>query len=788
MSEKIYKKNIVDSYEEDMVRYAIAVDIARAIPEVKDGQKPVQRRNIFTMFNDEHCVSLATKKKCAKIVGTCMGSYHPRGDSSIYGALVNLANWYQMKMPIVNGYGNFGSIGGDGAAAMRYTEAYLSPFAMDHVINTLKETNAVVDWSPNFDDSIMEPDYLPVNVPILLINGTFGIGVGIQTYIPPHNLNEVIDATINLIRHPNADVVLIPDMCMPCHIVNTNWKKICNTGHGKFVARAHIEIGEHLGDPALIVTALPDNVSALNVRSKILEIIEAGQLPMIKNVLVSSKNDSLKMTIALNKGADPNYVKEVLYKRTDLEKDFTVNFEVVNDIEPVRMSYKSYLEYFINFQKYLKLRYVHSKLQKVLTEYHRKDAYIKILQSGEVDKVIAMIRNSKESNEAELVEYLVKKIKVTDLQAKFILRTQIQNLSKGNLGRYIQEAEELMKQKVYYESLITDENRIKESIIEDLQAAKKKYGSPRKCDIIEASTDLIPDGVFNIVITENNFIRKIGENEYANIVRGDKPKFALKVRNTESILIFDNKGRVFKMPVHKIALCDKTNPGVDLRLSIKGFTSDVISVIYEPVIHDLSKNRLKHYITVVTEGNYIKKMDLDDFLNVPLSGIVYSKLKPGDSVKDIELLPDKLDVIVYNHHKALRFMTKDIGHYKRITQGDYAMKTTEPLEGLSVVYPDAQYIVVITHNGKINKFNIEGLARSNRYKAGTNVIKLDKTDSITTIYGVKENDIILAWSGDGQTSIKVSDIPLGSSISKGVKMIPTKSSGVIKTQVIQETM
>lgn len=784
MSEKIYKKNIVSSYEEDMTRYAIAVDIARAIPEVKDGQKPVQRRVLYTMFEKEHCVSLATKKKCAKIVGTCMGSYHPRGDSSIYGALVNLANWYEIKLPLVGGYGNFGSVEGDGAAAMRYTEAYLTPFALDNVINTLRESGSVVDWSWNFDDTLQEPDYLPVNVPILLINGTFGIGVGIQTYIPPHNVNEVIDATINLIRHPNADVVLIPDFCLPCHIVNTNWKKICNTGHGKFVVRANVEIGEHDGQQALIVNSVPDGVSALDVRSKILEIVSTGQFPMVNNVLVSSTDDSLEMIITLNKGADPNYVKEVLYKRTDLEKDFTVNFEVVNDIEPVRMSYKSYLQYFIEFQRYLKFRYANSKLQKILTEYHQKDAYIKILQSGEVDKILTMIRNSNESNENELVEYLVKKIKVTDLQAKFILRTQIQRLSKGNLGKYIEEANALLKEKEYYESLLMDENKIMESIIEDLQATKKKYGSPRTCDIIEASTDLIPDGVFNIIITENNFVRKIGENEYANIVRGDKPKFALKVRNTESVLIFDNKGRVFKLPVHKIALCDKTNPGVDLRLSIKGFTSDVISVIYEPVIHDLSKNRLKHYITVVTEGNYIKKMDLDDFLNVPLSGIVYSKLKPGDSVKDIELLPDKLDVIVYNHHKALRFMTKDIGHYKRITQGDYAMKTTEPIEGLSVVYPDAEFIVVITYNGKLNKFNIEGLARSNRYKAGTNVIKLDKTDSIVTIYGVKDTDSILVWSGDGQTNIKVSDIPLGSSISKGVKMISTKSNGVIKTQVI----
>ena len=393
-----------------------------------------------------------------------------------------------------------------------------------------------------------------------------------------------------------------------------------------------------------------------------------------------------------------------------------------------------------------------------------------------------MIRKSKETDEPIIVEYLVKKVKLTDLQAKFILRTQLQKLSKGNLSKLIADDKVLTDNIAFYESIVTDDNKILNTIIDDLVEVKNKYGRPRTCDVIKASTDLVPDGVFNIIITENNFIRKIGENEYANIVRGDKPKFAMKVRNTENIIIFDTKGRVFKLPVNKIQLCDKQNPGSDLRLAIRGFTSDVVAMIYEPVLKEYSKSLSKYYITVVTEGNYIKKMDLDDFLNIPFSGIVYCKLKPGDIVKDIEVLTDDVDIVVYTDHKATRMSVNNVGHYKRITQGDYAMKTDKPIQGVSVIYPNAEYIVVITKSGKINKFNIEGLVNTGRYKAGTNVIKLDKTDSIVTIYGVSNTDIINIWTGEGLTSINVSDLVIGSSISKGIKVIKTKT-GVIKTQV-----
>lgn len=784
MSEnKTLEQNVADAYFNDLVRYTIAVDIARALPDVRDGLKPVHRRILTAMGIDEECIKFSKKRKSAKIVGTTMGKYHPHGDTSIYDALTIMALWFKTKQILVAPHGQFGTMEGDGAAAMRYTECYLSEFSMDTILNGLNENPNIVDWSPTFDEQEMEPEYLPVRVPLLLINGTFGIGVGIQVNIPSHNLAEVIDATIHLMDNPKSDIVLIPDFCMRCHMVDTDWRHISKTGKGTFYCRARIDIGTHEGNPALFITDLPDMVTGGAVKEKISALIEKGQLTSVENVLLSTDDTTLNMIVVMTKGADPNYVMQVLYKRTQLESSYSVNFEVIQGIEPLRFSYKQYLSFFIEEQMYLLSRDYAIKLQKEATEFHQKDAYIKVLKSGKIDEIIQMIRNSTKADRDYMVEYLIKTLKITDLQAKFILDTRLQNIAKGKLKDYEKDANDAYQKIVRYRAIISDEKLLAKEIKDYLIWVKQKYGKPRCCDVIKADIDAIPEGNFNIVITDNNYIRKIGENDYANVVRGDRPKFVVPVSNRENVIIFDNKGRVFRYPVNNIPSTDKTNPGVDLRQMIKGFTSDVIALVHEPVLKALSTAKMKHYLTVVTEGNTIKKMDLDDFLNIPISGLVYSKLRVGDSVKDIELLPNVLDVIVYTHHKALRFSTKDIGHYKRITQGDYAMKTDEPICGLSVVYPDAEFIVVITANGKINKFNIEGLGRSDRYRAGTNVIKLDKTDSIVTIFGVRNTDTVVCWSADEMKKIPVSEIKIGSSISTGTKFISTQKSPVVKVAI-----
>ena len=791
MSEKIKEKDCLESYIEDMVRYSIGVNRRRAIPDIRDSFKPVQRRILYVM----NLLGVVEPKqiKSQKIVGDTMGSYHAHGDSSIYDAMAPMANWFQCKMPLIHPDGNWGNPMGDAPAAQRYTEASLSKFGYHYVLEELKETPNVVDWSKNYDDTKLEPNYLPIQVPLLLINGAYGIGVGMMTEVPTHNFHEVIEATRKLVHcimngqpTSNVDIVLVPDHCLPCKIIDTDWKEICNTGRGTYKVRGEVKIGEFNKHPALFVKSLPNRVTTLSVVEKLNEMVEKKELPMVKDILDSSGGGVINIIIQLRPGSDPYYMREVLYKKTKVEETYTVNMEVVSDIDPKRVSYKEYLETFIAQRVITKFRLYCSRMQKIMTRWHQLDTYIKVLESGEIDTIIDRIKKQKTIDDIELIEYLIKRFKFTDLQAKFIIESNLKNLSLARLNKYREEAKDLMKKKDIYEKIIMDEKLILKEIDNELAEADTIYGTPRTCKIIKASDDNnIPKGTFMFVVTENNYLRKISENEKITPVKGDNIKFLMRVDNTDNVLLFDDKGKVFKLPIFKLPISEKGNPGVDVRMIIKGLTSNIISVVHEPFLQKAKKMRgEKVFITIVTENNYIKKLDVDDFLNVPPSGIVYTKLTNDDTVKDIDIISDKLDVIIYSGHKALRVPMSEIPHYKRASQGVLAMNTNDKISGLSVIVPEAEYIIVVTTSGKINKYSISGLERSNRYKAGTKVIKLGKNDSIFSIYGVNDNNILSVTTHNSKIEIPVKDIPVLSSISGGTKMINIKGDSIIRTNVI----
>ena len=791
MSEKIKEKDCLESYIEDMVRYSIGVNRRRSIPDIKDSFKPVQRRILYVM----NLLGVVEPKqiKSQKIVGDTMGNFHAHGDSSIYDAMAPMANWFQTKMPLIHPDGNWGNFMGDSPAASRYTEASISKFGYHYVLEELKETTNVVDWSKNYDETKLEPNYLPVKVPLLLINGQYGIGVGMMCEVPTHNFHEVIEATrrlVNCIMNGKStseeNIILIPDHCLPCKIIDTDWDQICATGRGSYRVRGEVKIGEFLKCPALFVTSLPNRVSTNMIVEKLNEMVEKKELPMVKDVLDSSGGGVMNIIIQLRPGSDPYYMREVLYKKTKVEETYTVNMEVVSDIDPKRISYKEYLESFIAQRVITKFRLYCSRMQVVMTRWHQLDTYIKVLESGEIDFIIDKIKKQKTINDTELIEYLIKRFKFTDLQAKFIIESNLKNLSIARLNKYKEEAKDLMNKKEIYERIIMDEKLILKEIDNELAEADAKYGTPRTCKVIKASDDNnIPKGTFMFVVTENNYLRKISENEKIVPVRGDNIKFLMRVDNTDNVLLFDDKGKVFKLPIFKLPISEKGNPGVDVRMLIKGLTSNIISVVHEPFLQRAKKmKRERIFITIVTENNYIKKLDIDDFLNVPISGIMYTKLTNNDTVKAIDIISDKLDVVIYSGYKALRVPMSEIPHYKRASQGVLAMNTNDKISGLSVILPEAEYIVVVTTSGKINKYSITGLERSARYKAGTKVIKLGKNDSIFSIYGMNDNNILVVTTHNGKVEIPVKDIPVLSSISGGTKMINIKGDNIIRTNVI----
>ncbi len=784
MAETIHERDSFKAYKDDMVIYSIGINRRRSIPDDRDGFKPVQRRVVFSMYAENHAVSKGSKVKSSAIVGTVMNKYHPHGDSSIYDTMPGLGNWFECKVPMLGLFGNWGTVMGDSPAAMRYTEAWVNEFGMECIIGDLKESKSVVDWVPTYNDDNLEPEYLPSKVPVILVNGGEGMGLGMMYNVPKHNLKEVIDATLTLIRNPDAEVVLIPDHCFPCDIIDTDWREISRLGSGKYRARGHVEIGELDGHPCLFVTSLPDKVKTGNIVAKIEELVEKKQLPMIKDIIDSSGAGKIDIKIKLNKGADPYFMREVLYKKTDVEKSFVISFEVVHGINPKRVSYREYINSCIDQYIITKFRLYCGRLQDVMTRWHQLDSYIRVLESGEIDHIIDMIKKQKDTDDNIIIEYMIKKIGITDLQAKFIITSDLRKLSMGYLRKYKEEAKELVVKRELYESFIMDNEKIFKEIEDDLIHIRDKFGAPRVCKVIKGNDDSnIPKGLFKIIVTENNYIRKVMEDDKATPVRGDNPNFIIKVDNTESVLLFDNKGKVFKLPIHKIPITEKNMPGVDVRTIVKGLTANIIEVIDEPTIQNVSRLKSKHFLTVVSENNMIKKLDIEDFLNVPPSGIIYTKLVSDDVVKTVSIIPDNLDVIIYTNKKALRIAMKEVPYYKRAAQGVLAMNTTDPIKGLSVVYPNATHVVVITSMGKINKYNINGLERSVRNKAGVSVIKLDKGDSILSLYGVNDSNTLRLVTRAGATDIPVNSLAVNSSVSSGVKMV-TKGDMIVRADII----
>lgn len=790
MPETILQKDSVSSYKEDMFRYGIETNRRRSIVDARDGLKLVQRRILDVMFTDEPC---ATKYvKTAAIVGTTMKKSHPHGDSSIKDAIKPMVNWWECSVPLIDTASNFGSMQGKGAAAPRYTEIKLSNFCLDCVIGDLRKSRDIVDWVDTFDYRDKEPEYLPVGVPLLLIEGTYGLGVGLRAEIPKHNINEVIDATINLIKNPDAPVVLIPDHCMPCEIVEANWKKICNTGHGNYKVRGIIDIEQKGDNSHLVIKSIPDRVyfdkgaaEKGGVKYKILDMVKEGKLPQITAIEDHTKNGKLAIIIKLKKGSDPNYVRDIIYKNTQMEGTYTVNFEVLNGIEPLRMSYKSYLEFFIQQRMVIKFRMYANRMQEVNTRYHKIESYVQVLESKMLDDILKVIAKQKEINDGNLIETLIKKFGLTDIQASFIINSTYKTRSIAYINAYKKEMADLSKKLEQYIFMLTHDDAIVEEIIQELQDFKKKYGQPRRCKVVKKKDiNHIPEGTFNVVITENNYIRKLSTSDNILSVKADNPQHIMQVDNTENILIFTTGGKVFNLPVHKIPITERNNSGTDIRILVKGLTSEVTKVMYLPKVKDLAnKVKEKYFMVVLTEKNTIKKLNLEDFLNVPPSGILYTKLNSGDKVVSVSIVEEKSNIVIYSDRKALCIPVSQVPHYKRNSLGVAAMDTNK-VDGFAPVELDNTDVVVITNGGKINKFSITGLNISDRYRAGSNVIRLGKTDSIHSIYCVKDSDVIKITTKNEKMQIPVSQLQRGSSISSGEKISNMKNDMIIKTEII----
>lgn len=772
-------------YDQNMIRYSLYSLYSRYVPDIRDGLKPVQRRIVYAMWNDVKCVSKATKRKSANVLGMVIAKYHSHGDTSVYDAMKCLTNWFEIKMPLVNYDSNSGSLQGAPQAAARYTECYLSKFSMDCIVGDMNESTNVVDWQATFDNHTMEPESLPVKVPLLLINGSFAIAIGRKIEVPKHSINDVIDATLAVLKNPRAEVVLIPDPCQKCEVICDDWKKISNTGYGSYIQRGIISI-EHnnkTGCDILHILSVPDLIFSDTVVSKIEELMKNNKLVQVSDIQDHSTEDQLDIWVILKKGSDPEFVKQILYKNTSIQEAKRVNMEVIDGVEIKRMSYKAYIAYFLEYRRTTKFRLYNARLQRVETRMHEIDPYIRILHSGEIDKIIAMIRNQKSMDEDYLIEWLMNKLKITPLQAKFILNTRIKNLTKPNLQKYEEEYKELNKLANAYINVITHQEIIDAEIEQELIDIKKTYGKPRmSIELSESAADNIPAGEFKIVITEQNYIKKLLVNDPIRNFKGDNAKCILIGDNSKDILLFDNMGKVFRLPIHRVAFTDKNSPGIDIRMLIKKLTSNIISIMYHPIIEALDEKKSKYFLVIITKQGLIKKIDLADIINTIPSGIIYSKLNPHDEVADILIANFKSDIVMYNRSKALRISMDSIPYLKRTALGNIGMKSNDPIEGMSVITSETKEVIVVTAKGRFNKLVASALQRSDRAKAGNKVINLTKGDYILNIFPCINNAKIRITRADEVIEIDTASIPINSSVSSGVKLC---KDGVIKAELIK---
>lgn len=773
MSERIINVNTAEQYKKDYKLYALYVCRHRVTIDLRDGLKPVARKILFSAFTFKSKTKYPNTTKSAQIVGDVMGNYHPHGDTGIYGAMKPMSNDFEIYIPLLNKQGSWGDKFGKSPAAMRYTEAGLSQFSQEYLLKDLYDTPNCVDWLNTFNEDGREPECLPAAVPIALIEGTFGIAVGFKVEIPKHNINEVIDATIRLIRNRDSKVTLIPDHCQPCEIVETDFDSISNTGHGSYTVRGIIEEGEFGGEPSLFLKSAPDLIYLQGIKDTIEKLIVGKKL--INVTRMDNHNDEL--VVRFKRGTDLSYAKQLIYQYTRMETTCRVNFEVLDNMVPMRMSYKSYILQWLEFRKFTKFRLYCNKLQIVSTRIHTIEPFVKIARSNDIFDIINMIKN-KDISEEELMEILIKRYDITDLQARFILNVKIKDLSESFFKSHLEEYHKLEIERDRYMELLTNDNAIEEDIVQELIECKRKYSKKRNCRIIsKGEAGGIPSGSFKMIFTQNNFIKKIPMNEPIPTFKNDAPKFIVPGDNAENLVIFNEMGKCFKLPIHKIPFSDKRSNGIDVRLLVKNCTSNINAVMYEPILKDFINKLHKYYIVTLTRNGYIKKMDIDDFLSANASGLIYAKLDDGDYVKDVMIISESSDVVVYSTNKASRFSMNVVPYLKRATRGNKTLPET--VDGLSIIKNDTTDIVVVTKKGFINRFTPVALLSSDRTSKASKVIKLSKGDEILSVFGLSNIDTLVINAASGRVTIPVDNIPVGSSVGGGTKMIPNKGDVII---------
>lgn len=793
--DRIIKINIEEEMKKSYIDYSMSVIVARALPDVRDGFKPVHRRILYGMMELGN-TSDKPYKKAARIVGEVLGKYHPHGDLSVYGALVRMAQDWAMRYPLVDGQGNFGSVDGDSPAAMRYTEARLKKIGEDMMQDLYKET---VDFTNNFDDTLQEPTVMPTRIPNLLVNGASGIAVGMATNMPTHNLSEVIDACVAYIDNNDIDVdglmhyIKAPDFPTGGYIYGISGvRDAYETGRGRVVMRAKTEIESHPTHDKIIVNEIPYNVNKKELIENIAALVNDKKIEGISYVNDESDREGMRIVIDVKRDANASVVLNKLFKMTALQTSFGVNNIALVHGRPKLLNLKDLIRLFVEHRHEVVIRRTQFDLRKAKERAHILEGLI--IASDNIDEVIRIIRAAKTPNEA--ITNLMDRFQLTEVQSRAIVEMRLRQLTGLLQDQLHAEYEELMKQIAYFEEILTNEELCKKVIKDELIEVKEKYGDQRRSEIVYASEEFNPEDFYAddemvITISHLGYIKRTPLSEFRAQHRGGVGSKGSETRDEDFIehiypatmhntmMFFTQKGKCYWLKVYEIPEGNKTSKGRAIQNLLNIDSDDVVTAYLR--VKNLNDTEFinSHYVLFCTKNGVIKKTLLEQYSRPRQNGVNAITIREDDRVIEVRMTNGNNEIVIANRNgRAIRFHESAVREMGRTATGVRGITldedgTDEVIGMICIKNPQEETIMVISENGYGKRSDIEDYRKTNRGGKGVKTLSItEKTGKLVAIKSVTdENDLMIINKSGITIRLHVASVRIMGRVTQGVRLI-----------------
>ena len=804
--DRIIKINIEEEMKSSYIDYSMSVIVARALPDVRDGFKPVHRRILYGMAGIGN-TSDKPYKKCARVVGEVLGKYHPHGDSSVYGALVRMAQDWNMRYTLVDGQGNFGSVDGDSAAAMRYTECRLSKMG-EHIMDDLEKDT--VDMQNNFDDSLQEPTVMPTKIPNLLVNGGNGIAVGMATNIPTHNLGEVIDGCCAYIDNPDIDTeglmeyIKAPDFPTGAFIYGLQGvKDAYETGRGRIVMRAKAEIESHEAHDKIVVTEIPYGVNKAQLIEYIADLVKEGKLEGISNANDESGRQGMRIVVDVKKDANANVILNKLFKMTALQSAFSVNCIALVKGRPRLLSLKECVKYFVEHRHDVTIRRTKYDLKKAQERAHILEGLI--IAVNNIDEVVHIIRNSKTPSDAQ--RNLEARFNLNELQSKAIVDMRLSQLTGLRVDQLHQVYDDLMKLIADLQEILDNPERCKQVMKDELQEVKEKYGDERRTQIVPDehefnAEDFYPNDPVVITISHLGYIKRTPLSDFREQARGGVGSKGARTRDNDfteyiypatmhqTMLFFTKKGRCYWLKCYEIPEGDRNSKGRAIQNMLNIDSDDAVNNILRLRGKGLEDEEFvnTHYVVFATKSGIVKKTCLEAYSRPRANGVIAINILEGDEVVDVRLTNGHNELIIANRNgRAVYFDENDVRTMGRVATGVRGMRLDESNDDAVVgmiVVNDAtnESVMVVSENGYGKRSSVEDYRKTKRGAMGVKTLNItEKTGRLVAIKNVTDqNDLMIINKSGIVIRLGVADCRIMGRATQGVRLINlTKKNDVI---------